>query len=119
MMRTLIVMALLLPALMVAQQEPRDVNYLDEEKLIEAVYYHDNGEVSQKGTFNLQGELHGTWISYDEAGNKVAMGNYENGRKNGKWFFWGAETLKEVDYDQNTIASVQEWKGASRLAVNR
>ncbi len=80
-------------------------------------YYHDNGNVEQEGTFNAKGELHGVWTSYDLKGNKVAVGNYNNGQKSGKWFFWVDDTLKEVDYKDSKIASVQEWKQSTDVAI--
>ncbi len=74
--------------------------------LIEATYYHDNGLIAQEGTFNLDGKLHGEWTSYDANGEKIALGSYENGLKTGKWIFWSGDEEKEVEYDNNTIASV-------------
>ena len=38
--------------------------------------------------------LQGTWLSFDVKGKKTAVGNYENGKKVGKWFF-GMKTLKK------------------------
>ncbi|MBC2838411.1 toxin-antitoxin system YwqK family antitoxin [Robiginitalea sp. SC105] len=117
-MKRLILILLIVPGLMLAQQK-RDAKLLEDENLIQAVYYHPNGEISQVGTFNLQGQLHGDWISYSENGEKLSMGSYLNGEKDGKWFFWDKGILREVDYEKNLIASVQEWKEGTRLAVNR
>lgn len=84
---------------------------------IKATYFHENGVIKQEGFFNEQGKLQGTWTSYDTQGNKLAIGNYDNGRKVGKWFFWNDDTLKEVDFLEFKIASVNEWKNNSKLAV--
>ena len=111
-------MLFLFPAVLLSQKD-RDVVLLEDKNLIEAVYYYEDGSVRQKGTFNLEGELHGNWVSYDANGEKLAMGSYLNGKKHGKWFFWNKEILKEVDYTQNEIASVQEWKEGTRLALQR
>lgn len=117
-MKTLQLFVLLLaPFVMLAQQE-REVELLEDSNLISVVYHHENGAVSQKGTYNLQGELHGVWESFAEDGSKLASGTYENGKKNGKWFFWNKQTLREVDYDNNAIASVQEWKEGTKLAAH-
>ncbi|APX99222.1 hypothetical protein CLV86_1177 [Lacinutrix venerupis] len=83
----------------------------------EATFYHDNGEVAQTGFFNKDNKLEGTWTSFDAEGNKVAVGKYDNGIKVGKWFFWNKETLKEVDYLNNNIASVSEWENKSTVAI--
>lgn len=85
-------------------------------ELTEATYYYDNGVVKQHGFFNERGELHGTWSSFDLQGNKLTIGKYENGNKVGKWFFWTEESLKEVDFVDSRIASVNEWQGNSKLA---
>lgn len=87
-------------------------------KLTYATYYHDNGEISQTGTFNADGKVHGEWKSYDLNGNKTALGNYDNGVKVGKWFFWQGESLKEVDYIDSRIVSVNLWEGKTKLAIS-
>ncbi|WP_411765945.1 toxin-antitoxin system YwqK family antitoxin [Winogradskyella sp. A3E31] len=83
----------------------------------EATYFHDNGEVEQIGTFNEEGKLHGTWTSFDKQGNKVAVGKYDNGKKVGKWFFWSDDTLREVDYLDSRIVSVNKWDSKTKVAV--
>lgn len=85
--------------------------------LIEATFYHDNGEVAQKG-FYKNGELHGEWIAYDIKGNKTAIGKYLEGEKIGKWFFWNGDMLSEVDFNERRITSVTHWKNKSRLVNN-
>lgn len=80
-------------------------------------YFHDNGEVEQSGTFNADGKLHGEWTSFDTNGKKVAVGNYEKGKKVGKWFFWTDNSLKEVDYIDSRIVNVNEWNNKTKLAI--
>ncbi len=87
-------------------QDKKVQKFNDETNLIEVTDYHDNGIISQEGTFNLNGELHGEWISYDALGNKISQGSYENGDKSGKWVFWSNDTMKEVEYNNNQIASI-------------
>jgi antitoxin component YwqK of YwqJK toxin-antitoxin module len=76
--------------------------------LTKATYYYANGNIEQQGTFNGEGKLHGEWVSYDTNGKKLAIGNYDNGKKVGKWFFWQKGVLKEVDYKNSKIASVSD-----------
>ena len=76
--------------------------------LIEVVYYHDNGVVGQTGTYTADGKLQGEWLSFDTEGKKIISANYDNGKKVGKWFYWTKETVKEVDYNTNVIASLKE-----------
>ncbi|WP_339609753.1 hypothetical protein [uncultured Planktosalinus sp.] len=87
--------------------------------LIEAQIFHDNGIVSQEGQYNLDGTLQGTWISYDENGNKLAVAKYNNGEKVGTWFFYDGKTLNEVKYTNNKIAQVKTWKeGETQIVSN-
>lgn len=86
--------------------------------MVQATYFHDNGEISQTGNF-LNGELNGKWKMYNVAGKKIAMGEYENGTKTGKWFFWKGEELTEVDYNENKIASVVKWNNAEAVVLNK
>jgi len=116
-MRTLVLLFLLSPFVFYAQQE-RKVALSEDKSLIEVVYYHDNGAISQMGTYDLNGVLHGKWESYDEKGHKLVMGTYNAGKKDGKWFFWNNELLREVDYNSNAIASVREWQDGEKLALN-
>lgn len=76
---------------------------------VKATYHYENGKVQQQGNY-LNGKLQGEWISYDADGNKVAIGEYNKGQKVGKWFFWNNSVLSEVDYSENRIASVKNWK---------
>ena len=83
-----------------------------------ATYYYDNGSVHQEGTFNKKGVLEGLWTSYDFEGNKLSQGNYSNGIKTGKWFFWTENSLKEVDFVNSKIMNVSEWDRKSQLAIS-
>ena len=87
------------------------------ETLTVATYFYDNGSVQQEGTFNKNGALEGLWTSYDFKGDKLTQGNYSNGIKTGKWFFWTENSLKEVDFVDSIISSVNEWDHKSELAI--
>lgn len=76
--------------------------------LVKSVYFYDNGQISQTG-FYKDGKVHGQWTSFDASGNKMSIGNFENGVKTGKWFFWTTESLSEVDYSDSRVASVKTW----------
>ncbi|RBP34446.1 toxin-antitoxin system YwqK family antitoxin [Oceanihabitans sediminis] len=100
-----------------AQQE-RTLKLNKETGFIEVVYYHDNGVVSQTGFYTADGKLQGEWLSFDQEGKKTVSGNYDNGKKVGKWFYWNDKTLKEVDYNKNAIASVVSWTNSSGVALS-
>lgn len=86
--------------------------------LLKATYFHDNGTVSQEGHF-LNGKLHGEWKMFNEDGKKMALGDYTLGKKTGKWFFWDAKLLKEVDFVDGKIANVTQWNNEGQLAINK
>ncbi|HEY5689805.1 MAG TPA: nicotinic acid mononucleotide adenyltransferase [Yeosuana sp.] len=95
-------------------QKERVLKLNEDTKLIEVTYYHDNGVVSQTGTYTLDGKLQGQWLSFDTDGNKTVLANYDNGKKVGKWFYWTNETVKEVDYNTNVIANLKESEKISK-----
>ncbi len=86
-------------------QKERTLTLNKDTNLIEVVYFHDNGEVSQTGTYTAEGKLQGEWLSYDEEGLKQVTAYYKNGKKIGKWIYVIEGKLKEVDYTKN-IASL-------------
>ncbi|MCX7551570.1 toxin-antitoxin system YwqK family antitoxin [Xanthomarina sp. F2636L] len=97
----------------------RELKFNKNTNLIEVIYYHDNGLITQTGTYSLDGKLQGEWLSFNTAGEKAISANYDNGKKVGKWFYWNDKTLKEVDYNNNAIASVSEWtKKSASMHLN-
>lgn len=106
MKKFILLLALVFVSTSVFSQKEKEVKLNKETNLIEATYFHDNGEISQKGTFNLAGKLHGDWINYDETGAKVSEGSYNKGARTGTWYFWSEGKVKEVEFDNNVIASV-------------
>lgn len=84
---------------------------------VKATYFHANGEISQQGFF-LNEKLQGEWIMYDKKGEKIAMGNYDKGVKTGKWLFWEGDTVKEVNFDNNRIASVEKLDSKESIVIN-
>ena len=117
MKNTTLLLALTLMVTMGYSQKEKEVKLNKETNLIEATYYHDNGAISQKGTFDLTGKLHGDWINYDESGTKISEGSYKNGVRIGKWNFWADGNVKEVEFDNNVIASVVNRESASGVVT--
>jgi len=113
----LMLFAFLIGMVSFAQQE-RELKLNEDTNLIEVIYFHDNGVVSQTGSYTLDGKLQGEWLSFNIDGDKSASANYDNGKKVGKWFYWTDKTLKEVDYTNNAIVSVVEWS-KDRALVSR
>lgn len=86
--------------------------------LVEVTIYNDNGTIEQHGFFKDK-KLHGTWEFYNKQGKKIALANYLEGKKVGKWLFWNKDTLKEVDYTNNMVASVNEWTEKTLVVSNK
>ena len=114
--KVMLLFILLISVVSFAQQE-RELKLNEKTNLIDVTYYHDNGVVSQTGSYTLDGKLQGEWLSFDTEGKKNVSANYDNGKKVGKWFFWTKETLKEVDYTNNAIVSVNEWKRDDKTSL--
>ena len=109
--------AMLFSVVVLAQQETKP-KYEVVGDLIKATYYHDNGQVAQTGYY-LNGKLQGEWKAFDKQGEKIAMGTYDQGRKVGKWFFWNAQELNEVNYADSRIASVTTWNNSNSIVINQ
>ncbi len=106
--------ALVISGVIFAQNiEPK---YEIQGNLVKATYFYDNGQIKQEG-FYKDGKVHGKWISFAETGAKVSLGEFNNGEKSGKWFFWNQNTLSEVDYNNSRVAEVKKW--SNEAIVNR
>jgi antitoxin component YwqK of YwqJK toxin-antitoxin module len=115
-MKKIFTLAILLGSIVTFAQNGRTLNLNEDKNLIEVTYYHDNGIVSQTGFYTTEGKLQGEWLSYDIEGDKTVSANYDDGKKVGKWFYWNGNTLKEVDYTNNAVASVNEWTNKASIA---
>ncbi|RPD96612.1 nicotinic acid mononucleotide adenyltransferase [Aureibaculum marinum] len=100
-----------------AQQNENKVKLEKKGDLTEATFYYDNGQIDQHGFFK-DGKLHGTWTSYNLDGDKIVVGNYNNGEKVGKWIHKTNNVLKEVDYTNDKIEKVNSWSRESTIAVS-
>lgn len=116
-MRKIVVMMLVLCVGFTYAQKERTSKVEKKGDLTEVTYFDANGNIEQLGTFNSEGKLHGKWISYNADGTKASVGNYSNGRKSGKWFFWTNDVLKEVDYSDSKVVKVVRWDNKSNVIV--
>ncbi|HLT52851.1 MAG TPA: hypothetical protein VKZ97_03125 [Flavobacteriaceae bacterium] len=116
-MKYIFAFALMLCVSVTFAQEKRTLTHNKDTNLIDVVYYHDNGQISQTGSYTLDGKVQGVWNKYDAEGTKLVSAVYEKGEKTGKWFFWDKDVLREVDYQNNDIASVNEWTNKAAIAV--
>ena len=84
--------------------------------LVKVTNFYDNGEIREQGFFKDK-VITGTWTTFDSNGEKNTIAKYENGKKVGKWFMWSKDGLKEINYNNNVITSVQSWKEDNTIAT--
>lgn len=101
-----------------AQEEIKKDTYIQNGDVIEATLHFDNGQVSQKGFYTVDGKLTGEWLSFNREGVKTAKAQYDNGNKVGTWFFWSEDKLTEVDYLDSRVATVNTWKNEETKVVS-
>jgi len=98
-----------------SQEQKVDYKKVDN-NLVQATYYFaDNNTVIQReGFFNEEGKLQDTWISYDIQGNKTAIANYKNGKKEGVWVYFKKDEINIVTYKDNKLVTIEK----KELVVN-
>ena len=108
-MKAILSLAIMLFTLATFAQEQRVEFEKSDNNLVKATYYFaDNSDIIERvGFFNKDKELHGVWISYNEAGEKTAVAQYENGLKHGEWFYYTNGKVKVVTYEFNKITDVK------------
>jgi antitoxin component YwqK of YwqJK toxin-antitoxin module len=103
MKKMLLISMMMVSAVIFSQNKPKLENVDDQ---VRATYYYENGNIKQVGNF-ADGKLEGKWISYTEEGNVQAIAYYKDGKKHGKWqYFESSFVTKEVDYKNNNIVQV-------------
>ncbi|MBL0013970.1 MAG: membrane-binding protein [Flavobacterium sp.] len=103
MKKYMIIGAVLISSMIFAQKGTPKLEVVD--NMVKATYYYDNGKIQQEGFFK-DGKLEGQWVAYDAQGKKLSVGEYSNGQKVGKWFFYNDAKSSQVDYSNNQVAYV-------------
>ena len=88
----------------------------EDSNTFKVVYLNEEGNITQQG-FIKNNKLHGTWSSFNKAGIKLISGQYEKGKKVGKWIFRNEGKVKEVEYADNTIINVVDWDQPVTIAT--
>jgi hypothetical protein len=104
-MKNIVIIAIALFTSLAFCQKERTLTLNEETNLIDVVYYHDNGEVSQTGSYTTDGKLQGQWLSFNDKGEKIVTAYYKEGKKVKKWVYIIDGKIKEVDYSKN-VASI-------------
>ena len=108
---------LLISTLAVHAQDAPKPTFVKKGLQTEVTVFHNNGTIAQQG-FLRNNKIHGQWVSYDADGNKTMLGVYHKGKKIGKWFFWSAEGVVEVDFDNNKPNAITRWTDQSQRIVD-
>ena len=76
---------------------------------LELTRTYENGVVREKGTYNLNKERHGDWVSYYRNGQTSTIGHFKNDKKDGEWRHYNREgsLLAIIVYEENQIVSKQ------------
>lgn len=103
-MKNIFIIAIALFTTFTFAQNKRTLTLNKETNQIDVVYYHEDGKVSQTGSYTADGKLHGEWISYNNAGKAIVKAYYKDGKKVGKWIHVVDGIAKEVDYTKNVAS---------------
>ena len=76
-------------------------------ELVKATYYYDTGSIKEIGYFKDE-KLHDQWISYNKEGKIKVVALYNEGKKDGKWYVVGENSVKEITYKLNKLIKVEE-----------
>ena len=101
----------------VAYAQSKETKFEKVGDLVKATYYYDNGKIKTEGFFKDK-KLTGKWVSYNKAGVKTSIANYEAGKKVGKWIVWTKNGIKEIIYDNNIVQNVKVINEDTGVAIN-
>jgi len=76
--------------------------------LFEVTIYYDDGAIMQHGFLTKDNELHASWESYYQNGNRKCVAIYDHGQKVGTWYYWFLDKKTKVVYENNKIVSVED-----------
>lgn len=72
----------------------------------EVINYYPSGRIMETGRF-VNGKMHGTWITYSEAGIRSGEASYKNGERSGEWKLYdeNGQVRYKALYDANRIVN--------------
>lgn len=115
MKRLVFTLAMVFSLTMFAQQEKPILEKSGD--MVKATYKNNEGVIIQQGFFK-DGKPHGEWVAYNDKGEKIAIATYSEGKKVGTWFFYDANKLHEVNFENNVAVSNNSWVSTKTLATN-
>ena len=58
--------------------------------------YYSSGAIKEIRSYR-EGQKHGIWTTWNEAGRKTAEASFKNGKKNGFWYVWDDQGIKRYE----------------------
>ena len=78
-------------------------------EMFEVTIYYDNGNIMQHGFLSKDLQLHASWESYYDDGRKKCYATYNEGIKVGIWYYWYDNKITKVEYENNSVISVEDF----------
>ncbi|HKJ41055.1 MAG TPA: hypothetical protein VKA27_03130 [Sunxiuqinia sp.] len=87
----------------------------------EVKIYFENGKLKEIRHYK-NNEMDGTWITYNQKAQKVALANYNEGVKNGKWMIWddNGSLIYEMNYkDGQKVCTWKKYDAKGQVVSER
>ena len=80
-------------------------------KVINGILYSNNGVKAGEGIITNEGKKEGPWKYYNEKGNVISSGSYQNNQQIGKWVFLyeNGKTEQAGEYKQGKADGLWQW----------
>lgn len=90
-------------------QEDKNRKVVPVGDMFEVTIYYDNGNIMQHGFLSKDLQLHASWESYYEDGRRKCYATYNEGAKVGIWYYWYDNKITKVEYENNSVISVEDF----------
>ncbi|PLX04007.1 MAG: hypothetical protein C0595_04935 [Marinilabiliales bacterium] len=92
-----------------------------EKQIGDFVYYHVNGQLRKKESFDDKGNLSGSFVEYYSDGSLSGEGSYVNGSLNGicNFYFKNGQQSAKVTYKNGKIKEEDYWNNDGRQLVGK
>lgn len=93
-----------------------EAHFVDGMKDGKCKLYFENGKINEIHSYK-KNEMHGTWLTFNTKGIKVAEANYKKGQKDGEWNIWNDEG--QLVYEMHYIDGEKTgtWKNYDEMGL--
>lgn len=71
--------------------------------------YFETGQINETRSYE-KGKMHGTWITWNEEGVKVAQAQYKENLKHGDWYIWDDAGTQRFEMHYAMGKKIGTWK---------